>query len=38
MQEVIARGGMVFLFTDDEKNLVSENIRFKFNIPKASDY
>ena len=38
MQEVIARGGKVFLFTDDDNDTVSENIRFKFTIPKSNDY
>jgi len=32
MQEVIARGGKVFLFTDDDSEIISENIRYKFNI------
>ena len=38
MQEVIARGGKVFLFTDDDSEIISENIRYKFNIPKSNDY
>jgi len=38
MQEVIARGGKVFLFTDDDSEIISENIRYKFNIPKCNDY
>jgi len=38
MQEVIARGGKVFLFTDDDNEIISENIRYKFNIPKSNDY
>ena len=38
MQEVIARGGKVFLVTDDDNNIISENIRFKFNIPKCNDH
>ena len=37
MQEVIARGGKVLLVTDDT-NITSENIRFKFNIPRCNDY
>ena len=37
MQEVLARGGKVFLFTDDEDDVVSENIRFKFTVPKTND-
>ncbi len=38
MQEVIARGGKVILITDDDQNIISENIRFKFNVPKANDH
>jgi len=38
MQEVIARGGKVILFTDDDSEIISENIRYKFNIPKCNDY
>ena len=38
MQEVIARGGKVILFTDDDNEIISENIRYKFNIPKSNDY
>ena len=38
MQEVIARGGKVLLVTDDNSDIVSENIRFKFIIPKSNDY
>ena len=38
MQEVIARGGKVFLFTDDDSEIISENIRYKFNIPHSNDY
>ena len=38
MQEVIARGGKVFLFTDDDNDVVSENIRFKFSVPKTNDH
>ena len=38
MQEVIARGGRVFLFTDDDNDVVSENIRFKFIVPKRGNY
>ena len=37
MQEVIARGGKVFLFTDDDSKIISENIRYKFNIPRCND-
>ena len=35
MQEVIARGGKVFLFTDDDNEIISENIRYTFNIPNV---
>jgi glucosamine--fructose-6-phosphate aminotransferase (isomerizing) len=38
MQEVIARGGKVILFTDDDSEIISENIRYKFNIPNCNDY
>jgi len=37
MQEVIARGGKVLLITDDDTEIISENIRFKFQIPKSND-
>ena len=33
MQEVIARGGKVLLITDDKSKTLSENIRFKFELP-----
>tara|TARA_A100001011_G_scaffold59339_1_gene58858 strand:+ start:2711 stop:4528 length:1818 start_codon:yes stop_codon:yes gene_type:complete len=36
MQEVIARGGKVFMITDDTSETMSENIRFKFQIPKTN--
>ena len=35
MQEVIARGGKVLLITNEENNVISENIRFTFRIPKT---
>ena len=38
MQEVIARGGKVLLGTDDDSEIISENIRFKFNVPKINDH
>ena len=38
MQEVIARGGKVLLITDDDNDIISENVRFKFNIPKSNDH
>jgi len=37
MQEVIARGGKVLLITDDDAEIISENIRFKFQIPKSNE-
>ena len=36
MQEVIARGGKVIMITDDTSITMSENIRFKFQIPKSN--
>ena len=36
MQEVIARGGKVFMITDDTSEITSENIRFKFQTPKTN--
>ena len=38
MQEVIARGGKVFLITNKSKNIISENIRFTLEISKTDDY
>ena len=38
MQEVISRGGKVLLITDDENDIVNENVRFKFKIPKSNDH
>ena len=38
MQEVIARGGKVFLITNESKNIISENIRFTLEISKTDDY
>ena len=38
MQEVIARGGKVLLITDDDSNIISENIRFKFQTPKINNH
>ena len=35
MQEVIARGGKVLMITNDTSETLSENIRFKFQIPDA---
>jgi glucosamine--fructose-6-phosphate aminotransferase (isomerizing) len=36
MQEVIARGGKVIMITDDSSEIMNENIRFKFQIPKIN--
>ena len=36
MQEVIARGGKVFMITDDTSETMNENIRFKFQIPSTN--
>tara|TARA_B100000989_G_scaffold296101_1_gene278560 strand:- start:2071 stop:3888 length:1818 start_codon:yes stop_codon:yes gene_type:complete len=33
MQEVIARGGKVLMITNDKSKTLSENIRFKFELP-----
>ena len=38
MQEVIARGGKVFLITNKSKSTISENIRFTLEISKTDDY
>ena len=37
MQEVIARGGKVLAITTENSEVVSENIRFTFNIPKSNE-
>ena len=37
MQEVIARGGKVLMITDDTSETMSENIRFKFQLPKTNE-
>ena len=37
MQEVIARGGKVILITNENKNIISENVRFTFEIPATND-
>jgi len=36
MQEVIARGGKVLMITDDISETMSENIRFKIQIPRSN--
>jgi len=38
MQEVIARGGKVILITNEENNILSENIRFTLEIPKTDNF
>ena len=38
MQEVIARGGKVILITNESKNIISENVRFTLEIPRANDH
>ncbi len=38
MQEVIARGGKVILITNEDNNVISENIRFTLKIPSTDDY
>ena len=35
MQEVIARGGKIFFITDNNKRLLSTNIRFRLRIPRV---
>jgi glucosamine--fructose-6-phosphate aminotransferase (isomerizing) len=34
MQEVIARGGKIFFITDNNKRLLSTNIRFRLRVPR----
>jgi len=38
MQEVIARGGKVLLISNENKNIISENIRFTLEIPKTDSF
>ena len=38
MQEVIARGGKVILITNDNTNIISENVRFTLEIPTTNDH
>ena len=38
MQEVIARGGKVILITNEDNNVISENVRFTLKIPNTGDY
>ncbi len=35
MQEVIARGGKIFFITDNNKKLLSTNIRFRLRVPRV---
>jgi len=37
MQEVVARGGKVLAITTESSEVISENIRFTFNIPKTNE-
>jgi len=38
MQEVIARGGKVILITNEDKKIISENVRFTLEIPKTNEH
>ena len=38
MQEVIARGGKVILISNENNDIISENVRFTLEIPKIDDY
>jgi len=38
MQEVIARGGKVILITNENNKIISENVRFTFEIPLTNDH
>jgi len=38
MQEVIARGGKVILITNECNKVISENIRFKLELPKTNEH
>ena len=38
MQEVIARGGMVILITDENNKIISENVRFTLEIPTTNEH
>jgi glutamine---fructose-6-phosphate transaminase (isomerizing) len=37
MQEVIARGGKIFLITDNKKDIANDNIRFGLRVPFLND-
>ena len=38
MQEVIARGGKVILITNEDNEVISENIRFSLEIPNTDEH
>ena len=38
MQEVIARGGQVILISNDNNNIISENVRSSLEIPMTGDF
>ena len=38
MQEVIARGGKVILITNENNKIISENVRFTFEVPLTNDH
>ncbi len=38
MQEVIARGGKVLLITNENTDIISENVRFTLEIPKTDEH
>jgi len=38
MQEVIARGGKVILISNEDSNVISENVRFTLEIPNTDNY
>ena len=37
-QEVIARGGKIFFITDNDKKLLSTNIRFRLRVPRVDNF
>ena len=38
MQEVIARGGKVILISNEDSNVISENVRFTLEIPNTDEH
>ncbi len=38
MQEVIARGGKIFFITDNNKRLLSTNLRFRLRVPRVDNF